>query len=565
MPQQGGAASSPYLDDAFYAMVASHFPAMDSVPSAQLPACTSTSTPSLANSSQPARASVNNDSSSFHSTTTHDQLNDAQLNPYTAYPQGSGHRPSTSIYHPQPTRSGRVPIPPPEEELQAMLAMDNYFEFPSESESDDEDFVLPASELNDDDDDQEDDTPRHETPAGPSTVGATAEPDEYNEGILDSAEYDWLMENLSALERNGSVNNGDQATPDGNPIASTSRAVLEPQSDTSRISLPFQSGRIDETPHNSQVQPSRSTVPDASPPITSTPRHQAPGSPASRTRARSAATESRTAPLSELQSLPQQKRASASRTKSARATTTSTSSAAVTTDASASKPAKQTRTAASRKRKASVATIDEEEEEFVSESETGYSTAHNTSRLPASPNARLEDKRRRNAEQSRTFRERQRARKEANEQKLQALQEENRQLREDLQALQRRLEAYEGSESRPARAKATAKATTATRRTKTTKTSRAVNTLPPSDDEDAPPPRKTVNHEPAPASTSSALTFEDLGKFVAGLVQGKTQLATSETRAPAAREDDSSERSTPAPSVQQNPLMLLTQLLSSHQ
>ena len=47
--------------------------------------------------------------------------------------------------HAHATRYGRVPVAPPEEELAAMLAMDNYFEFPSDSESDDEDFVPPTS------------------------------------------------------------------------------------------------------------------------------------------------------------------------------------------------------------------------------------------------------------------------------------------------------------------------------------------------------------------------------------------------------------------------------------
>lgn len=53
---------------------------------------------------------------------------------------------STSmVYHPQPTRSGRVPIAPTEEEINALIAMDNYFEFPSESDSDDDDFVPPET------------------------------------------------------------------------------------------------------------------------------------------------------------------------------------------------------------------------------------------------------------------------------------------------------------------------------------------------------------------------------------------------------------------------------------
>ncbi|CAD6564994.1 MAG: hypothetical protein CYPHOPRED_005004 [Cyphobasidiales sp. Tagirdzhanova-0007] len=55
----------------------------------------------------------------------------------------------TPLYHPQPTRSGRIPVQPPEEELEAMLAMDNYFEFPSEDDSADEDFVPPLSAIND--------------------------------------------------------------------------------------------------------------------------------------------------------------------------------------------------------------------------------------------------------------------------------------------------------------------------------------------------------------------------------------------------------------------------------
>ena len=57
-------------------------------------------------------------------------------------------------YHPQPTRSGRIPVQPPEEELEAMLAMDNYFEFPSEDDSADEDFIPSETVRN------EDETPR---------------------------------------------------------------------------------------------------------------------------------------------------------------------------------------------------------------------------------------------------------------------------------------------------------------------------------------------------------------------------------------------------------------------
>jgi hypothetical protein len=95
-------------------------------------------------------ASINDDtpaSTSVASSSPSHNFEDILVNAFPAY--GSTFA-STSAAPPQPTRSGRVPHPPPEEELASMLAMDNYFEFPSEDETDDEDFVLPPAEEDDD-------------------------------------------------------------------------------------------------------------------------------------------------------------------------------------------------------------------------------------------------------------------------------------------------------------------------------------------------------------------------------------------------------------------------------
>lgn len=94
-------------------------------------------------------ASGNDDtpaSTSVASSSPSHNFQDILVNAFPAY----GSTFASTSAAPQPTRSGRVPHPPPEEELASMLAMDNYFEFPSEDETDDEDFVLPPAEEEDD-------------------------------------------------------------------------------------------------------------------------------------------------------------------------------------------------------------------------------------------------------------------------------------------------------------------------------------------------------------------------------------------------------------------------------
>lgn len=102
---------------------------------------------------------------------------------------------------PQPTRYGRIPVAPPEEELAAMLAMDNYFEFPSESESDDEDFVLPPSRLQqDDEEDEEAEKDAAEQPASTSRDMEDNDGDDVNDrssSASPSKLYDWFLKSLA--------------------------------------------------------------------------------------------------------------------------------------------------------------------------------------------------------------------------------------------------------------------------------------------------------------------------------------------------------------------------------
>lgn len=471
--------------------------------------------------------------------------------------QSSGHRPSTSIYHPQPTRSGRIPVPPPEEELQAMLAMDNYFEFPSESESDDEDFVLPASELNDDDDDQEDDTPRHETQRDRSTTDAVVDQDDENEGILDSAEYDWLMENLNALERTDLAKHVLETPLDTIPLASTSASTIEqrPQTSKGSISAALAAVVADNSTRSTNLGHAANEVSTAIASVTPDSHYDIDVSSASQSNDRPSTDKSRQSVLYYPGPLPKRPTTSSPRlrtTKAAQSTTTSSADPRENSNSAKHRP--------SRKRKAAVGAS----EDLASQSEADGASAPTSTTTTAVPLAKLEFKRKRNAEQSRTFRERQRAQKEANERFMRSLQEENSKLRQELSDLRERLEVYEGSHGRPPKAKAPRKSTTSTRRPRNNNVSRSVDT-----------PSETIRetqtpgsaHNPESSATvpvAGALTFEDLGKFVAGLVQAKTQPPSSGTRASSLIEGDS-ESSTAATCTQQNPLMLLTQLLTSQQ
>lgn len=98
----------------------------------------------------------------------------------------------TTHYHPQPTRSGRIPVAPSEEEINALIAMDNYFEFPSESDSDDEDFVPPETVGAEDEETPQD---------GANGIGDFLPEDFDFEGFTTDGylEDDWLKENWHSI------------------------------------------------------------------------------------------------------------------------------------------------------------------------------------------------------------------------------------------------------------------------------------------------------------------------------------------------------------------------------
>lgn len=472
--------------------------------------------------------------------------------------QPSGHRPSTSIYHPQPTRSGRIPVPPPEEELQAMLAMDNYFEFPSESESDDEDFVLPASELNDDEDDQEDDTPRHEMQRDRPATDAVVDQDDENEGILDSAEYDWLMENLNALERTDLAKHVPETPSDTIPLASTSASTIEqlPRTSNGSVSAGLAAVVAGNSAKSTKFSQAAHGVSTAMASVTPGSQFDIGLNSASQSHDRPFTNKPRQASLNNKDDPPLCPNSSSQRLRTTRAAPES----ATTSSAESRENSNSAKHRPARKRKAEVHAL----EDFGSQSEADGPSVPTSTTTTAAPLAKLEFKRKRNAEQSRTFRERQRAQKEANEQFMRSLQEENSKLRQELSDLRERLEVYEGSHGRPAKAKAPRKSTTSTRRPRNNKATHSAD-IPSEGIQETQIPRSAHNTESsATAPVAGALTFEDLGKFVAGLVQAKTQPASSGTRASSLIEADF-ESSTAATCTQQNPLMLLTQLLTSQQ
>lgn len=424
-----------------------------------------------------------------------------------------------------------------------MLAMDNYFEFPSESESDDEDFVLPASELNndDDEDEHEDDTPRNNGGHAASSVDVYPDNDGNWTPAIDSAEYDWLIDNLKALERAGP--SGRPANPGiaADHLATTSERPVTEASDqeAGTTTLPLAPSFVSEYDSGEgNLGPAlvAKTVHDAS--------SGPPGSSSHTLTPAPSTVSTRRQPPPQLQSRQRQLHGILGRKQVQANEPIRTGSGSP----------KKTRTTNARKRARS-----------ASLSESTPETAHpQKERIVTSvplADDDLEFKRRRNAEQSRTFRERQRAQREATAARMQELEDENDQLKRELVDLKHRLQGLEGHRqlsptgrdnsaprkpssnresivSKPARKRATAHTTKA---------------RPPTDVSGA------SGQTASPAL--GTLSFEDLGKFVAGFVQAKSQVPVSDVTTA----DTESARSDSQTADVQHPLLLLTQLLSSQQ
>lgn len=546
----------PQLDDAFYARIASHFPGLESTSSLAPAASTSIqSTVNAPTHSAGAGSTASSSISSERSMSASKSHSKGALpapgsTSATSMPATStgylhpvnGHRSTTSVYHPQPTRSGRVPVPPPEEELQAMLAMDNYFEFPSESESDDDDFVMPASEPNDDDDEQDDETPRNESMPSVPAAEHLGDYEEKWPTAIDSAEYDWLMENLKAVEHTASI-----PSPAAYPAFNESPNTLSHDKELTSASQTLDS--VAEAGPSKQAAPRRtgdrnsSTQTACRSPATRSPI-RATGPARARTRDTSGKLSSSV--LSDLHTLPQPEQshagldqegnfgnsvqAPAENTRKGR-----TKSAATNKDAAGSNPPSKM-------------------------ASTDGSQHHLTgSKAAVEALDKLEYKRKRNAEQSRTFRERQRALREATADRIQQLEEENHHLRQELSSLRVRLQSLEGtSRSKAVAASEPTRKYSVTKNTSTTRSKRRKISEAP----------QSPTSPPAPCQPSQApmtsLSFEDLGKFVAGFVQAKSH--SDAANAPLAPPQDKSTHRAISPSEPPetpHPLMLLTQLLTS--
>lgn len=521
------AAPSPHLDDAFYAMIASHFPSLDTLPRTVLPP-----TSSSLHYPQGGR-SIAATSSNSHSRTEDSRMNsDTSItNAGLAHSQQADcsrrgtQKASTSTYHPQPTRSGRVPIPPPEEELQAMLAMDNYFEFPSESESDDEDFVLPASELNDEDDDQEDETPNYDVQqSGPATNETGVDNEEFLEGTIDSAEYNWLMENLNALQQT------PDSVPPGPHCASPNQELTAPAV-------------------RAQYMPAASpSGPDAS----SSGPSQAAGKRPSRARATHRSPGERSQPVvSVVDDANQQHAEIAALPRGSIPIQTSKLAAESPTYSNKTQTVMQVKESVKWKHDANSLLEHNQEREALLEEKFPLNRTQ-----VASPTAKLELKRKRNAEQSRTFRERQKLHREATDRRIQELEEENASLRRELLDMHRRLQNLQRDDQEDMLAPSTK-----SKRTSTTPSRR--NRKTPLRQPQLSSPSDTTSGERASRDTvANSLSFESLGKLIAGLVQTQSAASLHSEPPPSHASTTGLALSQGKTADTQNALVLLSQLVS---
>jgi hypothetical protein len=489
-------------DDAFYAMIASHFPSLDTPPQeARRPDPTggiaaptvtaSTSAPfQPANSLQQHVSSVAGPSTFGSRPYSSEICSGAEQHAHSNH----AHRSTGSIYYPQPTRSGRVPVPPPEEELQAMLAMDNYFEFPSESESDDEDFVLPASEANEEEEDLEEYTPANETPNTTNMPGDRADDNETNDwnGTIDSTEYEWLMDNLKALD--------ERTTPRNLPgPAEQEQNVL-----SSALALTTRSAQ------HSDIAP-------VFPPVTSASRTQR--TPSSLNHC--AVPETRTA---------QQAHADSDDTRVTPHARPEVLVANVIVGVGpelleharqGSDGERFSRQQNVRKRRTSAL------ESNVDVSDDTSSRGAQGDKLCSHP-AKLELKRKKNAEQSRAFRERQRAQREAVASRIDELQEENSDLRATVKRLEQRLNTLEGRETgtamptsrKPALRQPTKESKRARNDANHAKRKTTASTASKGGTVSIPSASQNSPKQEYPSALGN-LSFEDLGKFMAGLMQAK--------------------------------------------
>lgn len=542
------ATASPFLDEAFYAMVASHFPAMEPLSSNVLPTTTPLSIVASPTAHSAPRGLLRGDgtfpparsrpakASNTSTTSTAGRHHQEGAVP-SIVASMAGHRTATSIYHPQPTRSGRIPVPPPEEELQAMLAMDNYFEFPSDSESDDDDF-MPASELNDDDEEQEDDTPRNESIPGLDASATFGDIDDNSLAVIDSAEYDWLMDNLNAMERTAQDQNPSDCEigeASSGLLGASSTRPVQATSTRSAASQPFK--RLGGAHHPVlDVVLRRSS--DSFPQPTATQQDPA----------HTSVSASSSTTIVELETSSKQSIARSEPRRGQSVTGLDSSSVADTSP-------KKARASTLRKRRRFE--ILDEDTPSVSQISSSATVAPSLSKV--------ESKRKRNAEQSRTFRERQRARKEETSARIGELEDENDNLRQELAALKKRLRQLEGTGRPGPKAAKGAEPdegyshsgkiipTETTRRKVSSSIARRA----------ASPDAPEADRQPSPAPAGT-LSFEDLGKFVAGFVQAKSQSGdtyTAPARPPPLNRHHQAAQADSAET--QHPLLLLSQLLTS--
>lgn len=407
------------MDDAFYSMIASHFPSLESLKHDAQPGTHAVYGRAAETATAPFDLSVHNhviaagSSKQALANQQPDLRNNNNDNNNTI-----GHSHTGSLaYYPQPTRSGRVPVPPPEEELQAMLAMDNYFEFPSESESDDEDFVLPNSEGNDEDEDMCEETPQ----AGDEEVLTTnsveiEDPEARHAHVIDSNEYDWLMENLRTVE--ASTSKPSTSVP-------VSSLPHRPQSSVFSHHLPKKMRQTESPPplssKDSSLASHSSLGKDSSPSEVPTMQRQTLNVPK--------LSQTRTVYIAKPQIADRETRSRSRRSNTVKnstappapSTSVQSHKEVSPTSANQSTPSAQPRNPAGHVKRP-LSQIEGSQTSSLSQAEV---------------------KRLKNAEHSRTFRDRQKALKEVTADRLDHLEEENDRLRQELEGVKARLEYLE--------------------------------------------------------------------------------------------------------------------------